>query len=74
MAEKKKPSGAFYRKRKADIEKEDQKQAKLLSKFICKSESATSTASVSAESECSGESRDTEQHQLQVRINLFTSI
>lgn len=34
MSEKKKPSGAFYRKRKAQERAENEKQAKALTKFF----------------------------------------
>ena len=74
MAEKKKPSGTFYRKRKANMEREDQKQAKAMSKFFFRSEpfSAVAEAEPSfVESNVELEPQNVEQHTLQVRVHLL---
>lgn len=56
MSEKKKPSGAFYRKRKANLERDAEKQAKAMRQFVSRSEpscsgSGTSGAESSVETE-----------------------
>lgn len=77
MAEKKKPSGTFYRKRKASLEREDQKQAKAISKFFSRSEPFSSScvnndpdAELSVESSVELETPLVEQHNLQIRVHL----
>lgn len=73
---KKKPSGTFYRKRKAEMEKEDQKQAKVMSKFLSKPESSVSAEaeaeSIEVEFVASGgdsDPQETEPNILQVRLH-----
>lgn len=61
MADKKKPTGTFYRKRKKDMERENEKQAKAMSKFFVRSEVGSSVESESHKNDTA------EQQTMQVR-------
>lgn len=70
MAEKKKPSGSFYRKRKLCMDREDEKQAKALSKFFSRSKEQVHSAG--DEGQVDGNLKihtpHDNEHQLQVRL------
>lgn len=59
MSEKKKPSGSFYRKRRAEALKEKEKQAKLMKRFVTLP--SISPSSSQPQVNCSDQPTETEQ-------------
>lgn len=71
MSTKKKPSGNFYRKRKADIEKQDQQQAKALSKFFRSASGSADAGAGPSDDDVLGLQSQNDELGLQVRENII---